>query len=132
MMAVTLALTACMSAKPLLLGHPRRPISPERVWFYAKPYWPKPYHIIARLDTQALGGFSSGATDCATLIRLRREAARLGANDVLLRISAVFGVFSLSHVPSGPAYQGFAAYSPEHPKAHALILNEKNCKRLLR
>ncbi|EQD56070.1 hypothetical protein B1B_09069 [mine drainage metagenome] len=121
-----------MAAPPVLLSHPRQPIAPSAVWFYAKPYWPTPYRIIARLDTRSLGGFSSGGTDCATLIRLRRQAAALGANDVLLRVVAVFGVFSLSHVPSGPAYQGFAAYSPSHPKAHALILNEKNCKRLLR
>ncbi|MHB1544641.1 MAG: hypothetical protein ACYCS1_10545 [Gammaproteobacteria bacterium] len=49
-----------------------------------------------------------------------------------MRVSAVFGV-SPGYAPSsGPAYQGFAAYSPSHPKAHALILNEKHRKRLLR
>lgn len=127
-----LALWGCAPSPPVILSPPRKPIPAHTVWFYVKPYWPTPHRIIARLDTQALGGFSGGGTDCATLIQLRREAARLGANEVLLKVSAVFAAASLRTVPSGPAYQGFAAYSPHRTKAHALILNEKNCARLLR
>ncbi len=128
---MVLALAGCL-APPRIVSPPRSPIAAQDVWFYTKPHWPKPYRIIARLDTTALGGFSGGGTNCAALMRLRREAAALGANDVLLRVSAVFGAISLSQYPSGPAYQGFAAYSTSHPKAHAMILNQKTCKRYLR
>jgi hypothetical protein len=68
-----------------MIGNPRPPISPLDVRIYDQPP-PRPYEEIARLDTSSQGSFSftaQGKTD-AVIKRLRTEAAKLGANGVLL------------------------------------------------
>jgi len=68
-----------------MIGQARPPISPDEVQVYTRPP-PVPYEEIARLHTASSGSFSftaQGKTD-AVITRLKTEAAKLGANGVLL------------------------------------------------
>jgi hypothetical protein len=79
-----LALAACASSH-VMIGKARPAISPDEVRIYQRPP-DAPYEEIARLDTSSQGSFSFTAqskTD-AVIKRLRIEAAKLGANGVLL------------------------------------------------
>ena len=82
-LAATL-LAACASSH-VMIGKARPPISPEQVQIYTRPPT-VPYEEIARLETSSQGSFSftaQGKTD-AVIKRLKAEAAKLGANGVLL------------------------------------------------
>ena len=75
-------LSGCASAGHAMLGPARPAIAPEQVRVYHVP--PRRYETIARVHaTSAVGFGTQGQTD-ATIERLAREAARLGANGVLL------------------------------------------------
>jgi len=83
-----LAALACLSGcatSHVMIGQARAPISPDAVQVYTRP--PSvPYEEIARLQTSSQGSFSFTAqrkTD-AVVQRLKTEAAKLGANGVLL------------------------------------------------
>jgi hypothetical protein len=84
---VTLAaasLASCTTSH-VMLGQARPPISPDSVRIYSRPPDAQ-YEEIARLNTSSQGSFSftaQGKTD-AVIARLRKEAASLGANGVLL------------------------------------------------
>jgi hypothetical protein len=81
---VALALTACATSH-VMIGQARPPISPDEVQVYTRPPT-VPYEEIARLQTSSSGSFSftaQGKTD-AVINRLKTEAAKLGANGVLL------------------------------------------------
>jgi hypothetical protein len=81
---IALLLAACATSH-VMLGKARTPISPDHVQIYDRPP-PGPYQEIARLDTSSQGSFSFTAqakTD-AVIKRLKIEAAKLGANGVLL------------------------------------------------
>jgi hypothetical protein len=79
-----LLLAACASSH-VMIGKARPPISPDQVQIYTRAPT-VPYEEIARLNTSSQGSFSftaQGKTD-AVLERLKKEAAKLGANGVLL------------------------------------------------
>ena len=83
--ALTLALGACATSH-VMMGQARPPISPALVQIYFHPPAAK-YEEIAMLDTSSRGGFgftAQGKTD-VVLNRLKEEAAKLGANGVLLQ-----------------------------------------------
>jgi hypothetical protein len=85
--AAALLLAACASSH-VLTGNPRPAIDPAQVRLY---YGPPPggYEEIARLNVSS-GAFTYGEQNKAEAIeaRLRREAARLGANGVLFQGTA--------------------------------------------
>lgn len=82
--AASACLVACATSH-VMIGKARPAIAPEEVRIYQRP--PQaPYEEIARLDTSSQGSFSFTAqskTD-AVIKRLKIEAAKLGANGVLL------------------------------------------------
>jgi hypothetical protein len=83
--SIAVATVAGCATSHVMIGHARAPISPESVRVYTRPP-DGGYDEIARLDTSSQGSFSFTAqakTD-AVLARLRKEAASLGANGVLL------------------------------------------------
>ncbi len=153
--ALSLMLTSCMQP-PIMLAQARPPISPHDVWFYVKPNWPRHYELLARLDTTALGGYSSLGTECIVLEKLQSQAARIGANAILLKDppasgadndgdgdndpdmdASPMGAWGVPESPMGqpfvpmaaPTYQGYAAYSPKLPSAHALRIAFVACRR---
>lgn len=79
------ALLAACASSHVLTGTPRPPIDPAQVRIY---YGPPPggYEEIARLDVRS-GAFTYGAQNKSNAVirNLRKEAARLGANGVLLQ-----------------------------------------------
>lgn len=84
-LAVLASLSACVSSH-VMMGQARPPISPALVQIYFHPPAAK-YDEIAMLDTSSRGAFAftaQGKTD-AVIQRLKEEAAKLGANGVLLQ-----------------------------------------------
>lgn len=76
------ALCGCASVNHVMLGPARPAIAHELVKVYQVP--PRRYEQVARLQaTSAVGFGTQGQTDAA-IERLAREAAKLGANGVLL------------------------------------------------
>jgi hypothetical protein len=83
-LAVILA-AGCSATSHVMIGQARPPISPEEVQIYMQPPQAH-YEQIARIDTSSRGSFaftSQGKTD-QVIKRLKEEAAKLGANGVLL------------------------------------------------
>jgi hypothetical protein len=83
--ALALSLGACATSH-VLMGQARPPISPALVQVYFHPPATK-YEEIAMLDTSSKGGFgftAQGKTDIV-INRLKEEAAKLGANGVLIQ-----------------------------------------------
>jgi hypothetical protein len=84
MLLTALTLAACATSH-VMIGTARPPISPDAVRIYQRPPQVH-YEEIARLDTSSQGSFAFTAqakTD-AVIKRLKAEAAKLGANGVLL------------------------------------------------
>ena len=79
------ALAACVTSH-VMIGQARPPIAPDQVTIYFHPPQTK-YEEIAVIDTSSKGGFgitAQGKTD-VVIRRLKEEAAKLGANGVLLQ-----------------------------------------------
>lgn len=77
-----IALAGCASASKVMLGQARPPIDPSQVQVYSTP--PAGSVEIAQLEaTSAVGFGTQGQTDAA-VARLKAEAAKLGANGVVL------------------------------------------------
>jgi hypothetical protein len=100
-----IAISACATSH-VMMGQARPPISPDLVTVYFHPPQTK-YDEIALIDTSSKGGFgftAQGKTD-VVIRRLKEEAAKLGANGVLLQgigsesggsVSSGFGQASVS------------------------------------
>ena len=84
--ACTVLLAGCSSSSHVLTGTARQPISPDSVKIYNEPPQVK-YEQIATVTASSQGSFAVGAqqnTDAA-IARLKQEAAKLGANGILLK-----------------------------------------------
>ena len=79
-----LAMAGCSSTSRVLLGPTYPPLAPDQVRIYFQP--PPRYREVALLETDS-GAFTYGEQNKmnAVLGKLRVEAARLGANGVLLQ-----------------------------------------------
>jgi hypothetical protein len=106
-------LAGCASSSHVLVGQARAPIPPDQVQIYLQP--PPHFEQIATLDASS-GSFASdqAKTDKA-IAKLKAEAAKLGANGVLLQGVAKqqsgsigLGLGSASYGP-GSAVGGSAA-----------------------
>jgi hypothetical protein len=82
---VSATVIGCAATHTALVGQPRPPISPESVQIFLEP--PKVrYEQIANLTASSRGSFAvtTEAKIDKVIERLKKEAARLGANGVLL------------------------------------------------
>lgn len=77
-----LVLAGCASTSKVMLGQPRAPIEPSLVDVYTTP--PAGSIEIAQLESSSAAGFGTQGQTDAALARLKREAAALGANGVVL------------------------------------------------
>jgi hypothetical protein len=77
-------LAGCASSEVIMVGHARTAIPPDEVRIYLQP--PAAYEHIADLVASSRGSFAltSAAKMDKVVERLRSEAAKLGANGVLL------------------------------------------------
>jgi len=83
--AILLCTTGCETSSHVLVGKARPPIAPESVQVYLQP--PPHYEEIATVNASSQGSFavtSQQNTDLA-IQRLKEEAAKLGANGILLQ-----------------------------------------------
>jgi hypothetical protein len=83
-LVAALAISGCATSH-VMVGQARPPITPDQVRIYLRPPASK-YEEIALLDTSSKGAFAfsaQGKTD-AVMERLKGEAAKLGANGILL------------------------------------------------
>jgi len=77
-----LALGACASGSAIVTGKPRAPIAPEQVRIYLEP--PAAFDVIGLVNASSNAGWTEqGSLDYA-IEELKRQAAKLGANGVLL------------------------------------------------
>lgn len=78
-------LAACATTSHVITGKPRTPIDPSLVTLYNSP--PPRYEEIAVIDASSRSSFSFGDQKKmdAVIARLKKEAASLGANGVLLQ-----------------------------------------------
>ena len=74
--------SGCASVHSTMIGAPRPAISVEQVRVFQVP--PKRYEEIARLDASSAIGFGTQGQANAAINRLRQEAAKYGADGVLL------------------------------------------------
>jgi len=91
-------LGACASTSTLVTGKPRAAITADQVRLYTHP--PRQYEEIALIQSSSRGSFTfSDQAQMDVLVkRLKEEAAKLGANGVLLE--------SAGDVPSGSVGTG--------------------------
>jgi len=131
-----LLLAACSTSSHVLVGTARPPISPESVRIYTQP--PPHFEQIATLSASSQGSlaFTSQQNMDKAIERLKAEAAKLGANGIVLGEvrneqtgSFGIGVGSGSYGPSGgssvgaggssgitnKAVSGLAIYVPPQP-----------------
>jgi len=83
--ALALVLLGCSTSSHVMIGTAHPPISPESVRIYLQP--PEKYEQIATLDASSQGSFAitSQQNMDKAIARLKEEAAKLGANGVLLQ-----------------------------------------------
>jgi hypothetical protein len=80
-----IVLAACASSSHVLVGTARPPIAPESVKVYLQP--PPKFEQIATIDATSQGSFAltSQQNMDKAIERMKQEAAKLGANGVLLQ-----------------------------------------------
>lgn len=103
MSVTTFALAACATSH-VMIGPARPPITPDQVTIYFHPPQIK-YEEIALIETSSKNGFgftAQGKTDLV-IRRLKEEAAKLGANGVLLE--------GIGDEPGGSVSTGFGQAS---------------------
>jgi len=88
LIAVAGVLAGCASSSALVTGTPRPAIAATQVKLYTQP--PKKYQEIAVLESSSRNSwsFTDQAKLDAVVMRLKEEAAKLGANGVLLQGTA--------------------------------------------
>ena len=82
LLLLALALSACASTSKVMLGQARPPVDPAQVQIYTTP--PPGSIEIAQLESSSAVGFGTQGQTDAAVARLKREAAALGANGVIL------------------------------------------------
>jgi len=84
LVALSAALAACASSH-VLVGKARAPISPDQVQVYLQP--PAGAETVALLEANDMGanGFSQQSRVNKVMKRLKKEAASLGANGIVLQ-----------------------------------------------
>jgi hypothetical protein len=82
---LSVLLVGCATSSHVLIGTARAPISPELVKVYLQP--PAKYEQIATIDASSRGSLTitSQQNMDKAIARLKQEAARLGANGILLQ-----------------------------------------------
>jgi hypothetical protein len=122
--AVVALLAACSSSSHVLVGAKRPPISPDQVKVYFEP--PPRYEQIATLDATSSSMFSSdqGKTDTA-IAGLKAEAAKLGANGILLQGVEKRQSGSIGLGVGAPATVAVPQWAPVSAAAAALFQGRK-------
>lgn len=76
-------LSGCVTGSSIITGNVRTAIDPKIVKIYLNP--PAKYETIAIIEVSSDVAFSSQAAQNRTINKLKKEAAKLGANGVLFK-----------------------------------------------
>jgi hypothetical protein len=104
-------LTACSTSSHVLLGDARPALSPREVTLYLEPVH-RPYAKIALIDASSADSWvwtAAGKAD-VVIARLKTEAAKLGANGILLE-----------EISDGPDAGVGAGLAPQITRDHASV-----------
>jgi len=82
LLGLALLSAGCASTSKVMLGQARAPVDPATVQIYSPP--PAGSQEIAQLESASAVGFGTQGQTDAAVMRLKREAAALGANGVIL------------------------------------------------
>ena len=82
LLGVLLVMTGCANTSRVMLGQTRPPTDPALVQIYSTP--PPGSIEIAQLESSSAVGFGTQGQTDAAVARLKKEAAALGANGVIL------------------------------------------------
>ena len=82
LLLLALALSGCAGTSKVMLGSARPPVDPSQVRIYTTP--PPGSVEIAQLESSSAVGFGTQGQTDAAVARLKRDAAALGANGVIL------------------------------------------------
>jgi hypothetical protein len=110
LLATTFVVIAGCASSAIVVGKVRPAISPDLVKVYLRP--PKKYEEVAVIESSSKGSFSIGSQGKMDVVvrRLKEEAAKVGANGVLLQGTgseaggAVMVGSSTATVSGGTAY----------------------------
>lgn len=121
-LATILAALGCASSSHILTGNARPPISAAEVRIFTT--LPKKCQEIAILTVESAGWTSQGETDGA-VARLKKEAASLGANGVLLinRGTGSSGIVGSVNPQTGAIWAGQSTYTTM--EARAIFVTEE-------
>jgi hypothetical protein len=114
--AFAIAILSGCATSHVMVGQARPPTSPDQVRLYLRPPASK-YEEIALVDASSRGGFafsSQGKTD-VVIDRLRADAAKLGANGILLQ--------GVGDQAGGSVGTGFGSASASGHSAYAVGLS---------
>jgi hypothetical protein len=130
------ALNGCASSRVVLVGRPRPAISPDQVQLYLQPP-ESPYEQIASLTASSSRSLAFSAPDKIEKVveRLKKEAAKLGANGLLLHgvgdqagASVGAGISTETnsgHSPYGIGFGAWAFFGQKSGEADAIYLEPK-------
>jgi len=79
---VVLLLVACASGSTIVTGNTRAPIAPEHVRIYLDP--PAEFEVIGIVNASSDAGWTEQGSQDYAIKELKKQAAKLGANGVLL------------------------------------------------
>ncbi|MBW8373493.1 hypothetical protein [Stenotrophomonas sp.] len=82
LLGLALLSAGCASTSKVMLSQARAPVDPATVQIYSTP--PAGSQEIAQLESASAVGFGTQGQTDAAVMRLKREAAALGANGVIL------------------------------------------------
>jgi hypothetical protein len=108
---VVLAITACASGSAIVTGTKRMPITSEHVTLYLEP--PIDYEVIGLVSASSDAGWTEQATVDYAVEELKKQAAKLGANGLLLLSSGDTTTVVGGHSVSGKTVQGKAIFVKE-------------------
>ncbi|MGH8161713.1 MAG: hypothetical protein ACRESR_06150 [Gammaproteobacteria bacterium] len=102
---------------PRIVGQMRAPIDFHAVRLYLPQCAPAQYETVAKLDASKLGNFSSYQFNLRWIKQLRKQAAGLGANGLLLvQVNSPLEIGAIRH---GPAFTANAIWEPPETAPHS-------------
>jgi hypothetical protein len=86
---LALSLAACATGSAIVTGAKRTPLDPSRVKLYTET--PAHYEAIGIVSASSGAGFTKQGSEDYAVQELKNQAAKLGANGVLLEATGQFG-----------------------------------------
>lgn len=121
LLAFILALTGCASGSSILVGEARESIAPEKVRLYIEP--PESYDTIALVNASSDAGLTEQDSIDYAIEELKKQAAKLGANGVLLGTTGSNNSVMLGG--QGTDYQYFIPISEQTVSGQAIYVEKQ-------